>query len=359
MKTMGKLITIALCVLIVVLVTLGLLSLLFLTPSESKNTHKNAKKICSAPVLVSVGEEEASDFPIDLVYTWVDGNDASWREAVAKTRKKMSADKIEDAHNAERDPNPIEHDEMYYSICLALKCMPFLRRIFIVTQRPHRPKWLALPVFQTADIVVVHHDEFFQPGVTRPTFNSNVIIAQIPFIKDLSEHYLLSDDDMFPLMRTTRAHFFSKDGVPVIDLDTATEWVYDMKNTSAWWLSLRHTAKMAAELGSATFAVPPHQIMPLLKSGGQELYHRVKDEMRAMRPLRSQFDFVPQYLLLLIIRTIPHLLANNVSGKFYHTGNQFVTDEESGALRNVTFACINNGFNLASEKTLQKVIAAL
>ena len=340
-----------------VLVLVFVLLIVFLIAENSKAyKHQRCAIFAAAAQEPTLLAATFPGFPIDLVYTWVDGKDAAWRQAVIETRRAMTKKKAEDAHNAERDPNPIQYDELYYSIRLALKCMTFIRKIIIVTQRPQKPWWLDLPAFKSANIVVVHHDEFFQSGVVQPTFNSSVIITQLPFIKDLSEHYILSDDDMFPFKKTSRAQFFTDTGTPVIDLKPAG-WVQDMTNTTPWFIALRRTAAMAKTLGVNDFKVPPHQMIPLLKTPEQQLYQRFKKEVLAMHPLRSKSDFIIQYLLIGTIPTAAHEPEDNFLGMMYHSGQQFVRDLSRH--RMYFSVCINNGFDDESAKILESHIASI
>ncbi len=56
-------------------------------------------------------------------------------------------------------------------------------------------------------INVVKHTDYI-PAEFLPTFNSNVIEMNLHRLKDLSENFVLFNDDMLFLKRTTPDYFF-------------------------------------------------------------------------------------------------------------------------------------------------------
>jgi hypothetical protein len=131
-------------------------------------------------------------FPIDAVYTWVDGGDPAWQtrkaEALAGNTWLSGASKL--AHN---DSRYASRDELRYSL-RSLHCFaPWIRHIFLVTD-DQVPAWLDT---SHPRLTVVGHKEIFGDTGTLPTFNSQAIESRLHRIPGLSEHFLYLNDDVF------------------------------------------------------------------------------------------------------------------------------------------------------------------
>ncbi|MFJ3930359.1 MULTISPECIES: stealth family protein [unclassified Streptomyces] len=178
------------------------------------------------PVTVRVGERELpsfapltlptpsrATFPVDVVYTWVDGEEPEMRAKRARYQERGTAEILDKETNASRYTS---HDELKYSLRSLAMYADFVRHIYIVTdgQKPH---WLD----DTAEgITVVDHRDIFPEGVL-PVFNSHAIETRLHHIPGLSEHYLYFNDDVFAGRRITPEHFFHGSGlmrVPVSPL---------------------------------------------------------------------------------------------------------------------------------------------
>lgn len=123
---------------------------------------------------------------IDLVLPWVDGSDEKWREK--KFLYEMGIEKTEYNDDSRyRDYNTLQY--LFRSI---EKNMPWVNKIFLITDN-QRPEWLKL---SHPKLRVVSHDEFI-PQKYLPTFNSNVIELNIFRIKELSEKFIIINDDIF------------------------------------------------------------------------------------------------------------------------------------------------------------------
>ncbi len=146
---------------------------------------------------------------IDIVITWVDGNDPKHR---AKRNSYLTDSKesvCDDIAGATRY-NSVGEIE----ICVAsiLRYAPFVRTIFIVTdsQNPE------LEVFveenfpeSTTNIKIVDHREIFRGyEAYLPTFNSLSIETMLWRIEGLSERFVYLNDDMFLLGEVTENDWF-------------------------------------------------------------------------------------------------------------------------------------------------------
>ncbi|GAB3956613.1 hypothetical protein GCM10027614_69390 [Micromonospora vulcania] len=145
-------------------------------------------------------------FPIDAVYTWVDGADPEW------LRRKMAALGTPDgplhaiAANTSRYHN---RDELRFSMRSLYSYAPWVRRIFLVTDS-QLPSWLD-PDHPL--VTVVPHRELFADLGGVSSFNSHAIESRLHRIDGLAEQFLYLNDDVFlgrPLLPT---HFFHANGV--------------------------------------------------------------------------------------------------------------------------------------------------
>lgn len=127
------------------------------------------------------------DFPIDLVYTWVDGSDPQWRRRKAAVTAEVYHDEVAS------DARFISRDELRYSLRSVYLNAPWVRNIYIVTDQ-QRPSWLDT---SAGNIFLVDHADIFSDPSVLPTYNSLAIESQLHRIDDLAEHFLYLNDDMF------------------------------------------------------------------------------------------------------------------------------------------------------------------
>ncbi|MEH0819676.1 MULTISPECIES: stealth family protein [unclassified Micromonospora] len=153
-------------------------------------------------------------FPIDAVYTWVDGSDPEWLKRKMAALSAPDAPRHAVAANSSRYHN---RDELRYSMRSLHGFAPWLRRIFLVTDS-QLPSWLD-PTHPM--ITVVTHAELFADLGGRSSFNSHAIESRLHRIEGLAEHFLYLNDDVFlgrPLLPT---HFFHANGIAKFFLSPA------------------------------------------------------------------------------------------------------------------------------------------
>ncbi|GAB2934475.1 stealth family protein [Streptomyces heilongjiangensis] len=144
-------------------------------------------------------------FPLDVVYTWVDGEEPAMRAKRARYQERGTADILDKETNASRYTS---HDELRYSLRSLHMYADFVRHVYLVTdgQKPH---WLD---DGAPGITVVDHRDLFPRGVL-PVFNSHAIETRLHHIPGLSDHYLYFNDDVFVGRRVTPEHFFHGSGL--------------------------------------------------------------------------------------------------------------------------------------------------
>lgn len=212
-------------------------------------------------------------FPIDAVYTWVDGTDPEWqRRKAAVTGKVYHEESASDARFLSRD-------ELRYSLRSLHANAPWVRNIYIVTD-DQTPPWLDLT---QPNIRVVSHKEIFSDPSVLPVFNSHAIETQLHHIDGLAEHFLYFNDDMFigrPLapqaffLANGLSKFFQSQGrvpvAPISDEDTPVDAAH--KN---------NRRLLESKFGPTTAQVFQHVPYALRRSVLTEIENEFRDEYAA------------------------------------------------------------------------------
>ncbi|MEV6489227.1 stealth family protein, partial [Actinoplanes sp. NPDC051633] len=144
-------------------------------------------------------------FPVDAVFTWVDGDDPVWRR-----RKDEALAAYGQVHPlAANDSRYASRDELRYAM-RAVHCFaPWIRRIFLVTD-DQVPDWLDA---EHPDVTVVSHREIFGDTGRLPTFNSQAIESRLHRIPGLAEHFLYLNDDVLLGRPVSPRMFFTPGGL--------------------------------------------------------------------------------------------------------------------------------------------------
>ncbi len=172
------------------------------------------------------------DFPIDLVYTWVDGSDPSWQADKQRYQQGLDDNPLVSRRSAHASCYK-SRDELLYSLRSVALYAPFVRRIHIVTAG-QTPAWLDT---DHPGINLVFHKDIFTDQTALPTFNANAIESQLHHISGLSEYFLYLNDDVFFGRQAAATDYFEGDGKPVfyhseleipdtppLETDTGYEW---------------------------------------------------------------------------------------------------------------------------------------
>ncbi|GHJ48435.1 exopolysaccharide phosphotransferase [Catellatospora sp. TT07R-123] len=143
-------------------------------------------------------------FPVDAVYTWVDGADPAWRARrdAALAQRGVPPQAAVDARFADRD-------ELRYSLRSLHLYAPWLRHVWLVTD-DQVPPWLD-PCHPR--ITVVSHKQLFGGAGVLPTFNSHAIESRLHHVDGLAEHFLYFNDDVFLGRPVPPSRFFQPNGL--------------------------------------------------------------------------------------------------------------------------------------------------
>jgi hypothetical protein len=147
------------------------------------------------------------DFPIDAVYLWVDGNDPKWKKKKRDMLKKLGYTVPKESTGVERF---IDNQELKYSLRSLAKFATWINKIYIITDG-QIPKWINI---HHPKIQIVDHKKIFLKEEYLPSFNSAAIELNIHHIKELSEHFIYLNDDLFLGRPIPPNFFFNKVGSP-------------------------------------------------------------------------------------------------------------------------------------------------
>ncbi|SFB99430.1 stealth family protein [Streptomyces aidingensis] len=144
-------------------------------------------------------------FPVDAVFTWVDGSDPALAERRRRHLPRQGPGIAAREVGASRYTS---HDELKYSLRSLAMYAPFVRHVYLVTDQ-QVPSWLDT---SAPGLTVVDHREIL-PHSALPVFNSHAIESRLHRIPRLAERYLYFNDDVF-LNRPMRAEdFFHANGI--------------------------------------------------------------------------------------------------------------------------------------------------
>ena len=164
--------------------------------------------------------------------------------------------------------------------------LPFVRDIIILLARDSQVR----PWMETENVRVVTHAEFI-PKQFLPTFNSCAIEMFLHRIPGLSERFLYSNDDIFPLSSLQESDFF-QDGRPC---QHHTERGYPSQPNIFHKSCLAGINFVAGEFGlrfSDTWLKGGHSIAPILLSTCRHLWERGAREIEgSVTPFRAPRNF--------------------------------------------------------------------
>lgn len=150
---------------------------------------------------------------IDVVFTWVDGNDPEHKKKIAPflTPRDRASDDV---------AGPTRYrsvGEIFYSVASVLRFAPFVRKIFIVTdnQNPNLDKFIEANFPDNKiPIEIVDHKVIFRGYENYlPVFNSRAVETCIYRIPGLSENYVYFNDDFFLIRPIKQSDWYVDDKI--------------------------------------------------------------------------------------------------------------------------------------------------
>ena len=157
---------------------------------------------------------DTTEYQIDAVITWVDGNDPNWQKKInnfLEVKKDFSNKKNLVRYNS--------IGEIDITIKSILKFAPFIQNIYLVTDNQKPKSFEQLKILaknQGKNLELIDHKIIFRNHeYLLPCFNSCSIGCMLFRIPNLSEHFIIFNDDTF-LMRLTNPKDYFDNKLPVL-----------------------------------------------------------------------------------------------------------------------------------------------
>ncbi|RIY32874.1 capsule biosynthesis protein CapC [Psittacicella hinzii] len=226
---------------------------------------------------------------VDVVFTWVDGNDSFWKDKFSLySGVSINAPALFAADQARFE----DHNEIYFSVQSVLKFLPWVRKIFIVTDG-QIPSWYNSSYPYKDKVVLVDHQDII-PTQYLPTFNSHVIEAFLYKIPDLNENFIYFNDDVFVARELNKSHFFQPNGLASLFLtDKSLKQMRARgKLTATLEASYNSLQLLQGDYEISIDSPTVHTYFPLKKSMYELAWQKYGDEIRKFLPakIRSKQD---------------------------------------------------------------------
>jgi glycosyltransferase involved in cell wall biosynthesis len=227
-------------------------------------------------------------FPVDVVFTWVDGTDPAW---IARREQRLAALRQEPGDiTATGAARYRSRDELRFSLRSVHLFAPWVRHIFLVTDR-QVPPWLDT---KHPLISVVDHRDILD-AASLPTFNSHAIETGLHRIEGLAEHFIYFNDDVFLGRPVGEELFFSPSGQTAMFV-SPEEVGLERTDASAYLLAALNNRRLLERDFQRTITnCLLHTPHPLRSSVISEVEARyaLEFEQTAAAPFRSRTDVAP------------------------------------------------------------------
>lgn len=228
-----------------------------------------------------------SEDKVDIVYTWVDSSDPKWQASYQAEYKKISPQNY--GKNAFSPARFSNHNELKYSIISVMTNMPWINRIFIVTdnQKPSKN------ILNEKCCIIDHHDIIEDKYL--PTFNSHVIEAHLHKIDGLQEKFIYFNDDVFVLRPLTIGHFYRNKNLAAIFCTPKRLSSEKMKslNTPTYHACLNSNKLLKIAYNKIMDTYLSHTYYPLFKDSFAKVYSTFFEDIEPslFNKFRTNNDF--------------------------------------------------------------------
>ena len=235
---------------------------------------------------------------MDIVITYVDGNDPVWKQDYEKyTNVPVMQKRFRDWGTLKYLLRGIEVN------------MPFIRNVFLVVSHPSQvPHW----VDQSQLKIVLHSDII--PEEYLPTFNCNPIEMHLHRIEGLDEEYLYFNDDLYPLAPCKPEDFF-RNGKGVLGF--SRHFLVSGMYKKICRNSDTHARKALGLKPSFCFVRPQHTCTPMFKSECEQLYSILEQDILASLTRVRTSGNLNQYLFLDYQLYKGRMINEKISNKHY------------------------------------------
>jgi len=235
---------------------------------------------------------------MDIVITYVDGNDPVWKQDYEKyTNVPVMQKRFRDWGTLKYLLRGIETN------------MPFIRNVYLVVSHSSQvPEWAD----QSQLKIVLHKDII--PADYLPTFNCNPIEMHLHRIDGLDEEYLYFNDDLYPLAPCRPEDFF-RDGKGVLGF--SRHFLSSGMYKKICRNSDTHARKALGLKPSFCFVRPQHTCTPMFKSECERLYSLLEQDILASLTRVRTSENLNQYLFLDYQLYKGRMINEKISNKHY------------------------------------------
>jgi hypothetical protein len=228
-------------------------------------TRVSARALHACPLVLE------PEFPIDVVYTWVNDQDPTWRKLREDATGVPLKNEVDDGKSLDRFVN---RDELRYSLRSVVRYAPWVRKIYVVTNCAP-PAWLDT---ENDRIEWVDHESVI-PSDCLPTFSSHAIESRLQHIPDLSEHFLYFNDDFVLGCPATPGDFFYCNGMSKSFIEGYGSVIGDKHPDDPDYLNAARNGKklLEADFGRSATSLLKHAPYALRKSVLLEMEERYPD----------------------------------------------------------------------------------
>jgi glycosyltransferase involved in cell wall biosynthesis len=243
---------------------------------------------CPVPTLPLMAAPTVHEcrFPVDIVYTWVDGRDPAWNRARLERLAGLTGTATTRASSGQA--RFVSRDELRYSLRSVHLFAPWVRRIHLVTAG-QVPDWLDTSHPQVA---VVDHADILPPEAL-PTFNSHAIESAIHQVPELAEHFVYLNDDFFLGRPLAPEAFFTPAGLTAVWLSPSSVGLDDAPDAPPYLKAAWNNRRLLQEAFGAVVADNlAHAPYPHRRSVLDEIGRRFPTAVAATAraPFRSDTD---------------------------------------------------------------------
>lgn len=266
---------------------------------------------------------EFNSEPIDIVIPWVNPNDETWKASFNYWKEKLTGNK--DACRY-RDWGFIR----YVLRSIDENC-PWCRYVFLILASPSQvPDWLNT---SNPRLKIVYHEDYI-PKEFLPTFNSNVIELFYSRIEELSENFILCNDDTFFCTKQNESFFF-KNNIPLCTTGTrsmgGTHWEKTLRNSMNTACDLLKANRMSYCFNT--------EHLPVCYTKSLQQFILSKINLSFMQPNKFRKDNdLTHFMFYDTMILSKHFIATRSRGRFY------LVSSYAGTLNfNCPVMCVNEG----------------
>ena len=144
---------------------------------------------------------------VDIVVTYLNERDEKWQEDFNYWKDKEIKEGKASPNNRQAfgEERTREWDAFKYWFRGVEQNCPWVNKVFLIVQNErHIPEWINR---DHPKLRIVYHEEYI-PQELLPTFNAMTIGMYVAHIKDLSENFIICDDDFYFLNPIKEDRFF-------------------------------------------------------------------------------------------------------------------------------------------------------